>query len=65
MKRKEANRSFMEPMRTVAEIAEETNSSERSVRRWIANGELEVIRFGRSVRIEHSAFLAFLRSKRN
>jgi excisionase family DNA binding protein len=49
---------------TAAEIAALTKSSVRSVRRWLSAGELEAVRFGRSVRIEHSAFEAFLRRKR-
>jgi excisionase family DNA binding protein len=36
----------------------------RTVRRWIANDEFEVVQLGRSVRIRKSSFDAFLRRRR-
>jgi excisionase family DNA binding protein len=64
VKRDRYDRSFTEPMYTPAELAALTKTSLRTVRRWIANGELEVIRFGRSVRIEQSAYAVLLRRRR-
>jgi excisionase family DNA binding protein len=46
---------------TVPDIAQHYQVSERSVRRWIANGMLPVVRLGRTVRIhpdEADALLA-------
>ncbi|MEM6496411.1 MAG: helix-turn-helix domain-containing protein, partial [Pseudomonadota bacterium] len=36
---------------TVAEVAEQLNISERTVRRWMANGEIPFFRLGRAIRI--------------
>ena len=64
MKRPSVPRIGDEPMLTAADVAEQTKSSLRSVRRWIAQGELETVQFNRSVRIEPRAFRDFLRRKR-
>jgi len=47
---------------TVAEAAMELRMSQRSIRRWIAEGRVEVIRFGRTVRI-HRAELQRLKEQ--
>jgi excisionase family DNA binding protein len=39
------------PLRTVAELATALHVSPRAVRRWIAEGRLPTVRFGRAVRI--------------
>jgi excisionase family DNA binding protein len=39
---------------TVAEAAKELRVSVRSLRRWIASGQVQIVRFGRAVRIPHS-----------
>ena len=46
---------------TPHEVATRCRVSLRTVRRWIADGELPVLRLGRSVRIRKSALAAFLR----
>ena len=52
-----------ERLRTKAEIAERCQVSERAVDRWIAHGEIKIIRLGRSVRISEAEFQRFI--KRN
>ena len=47
---------------TPHEVAARCRVSLRTVRRWIADGELPVLHLGRSVRIRKSALAAFLRS---
>ena len=49
---------------TVREIAELLKVSQRTVRRWIADGELAVHRLGRSVRVLDADLRAFLASRR-
>jgi excisionase family DNA binding protein len=39
---------------TVAETADQLRISIRGLRRWIASGEVEVVRLGRAVRIRRS-----------
>jgi excisionase family DNA binding protein len=39
---------------TVAEAAKDLRVSQRSIRRWIATGGVQVVRFGRAVRIPRS-----------
>ncbi len=45
---------------TVAQVAKLLEVSTRSVRRWIADGELRHHRFGRQVRISESDLRAFV-----
>ena len=47
---------------TVADAARELNVSQRSLRRWIADRRVQVIRFGRAVRI-HRAELQRLKEE--
>jgi excisionase family DNA binding protein len=47
---------------TVADAARELNVSQRSLWRWIADGRVQVIRFGRAVRI-HRAELQRLKEE--
>jgi len=39
---------------SVADTAEELRISQRSLRRWIADGRVQIIRFGRAVRIDRA-----------
>ena len=59
-RRGEAGGQEPEPLLTPAEILDLAKASMRSFRRWTANGELEVVRLGRSIRIRRSAWEAFL-----
>jgi excisionase family DNA binding protein len=45
---------------TAQDVAQALNVSERSVRRWIATGELPVVRLGRTVRIRPQALDALI-----
>jgi excisionase family DNA binding protein len=49
---------------TVAQVAELLEVSTRSLRRWIADGELRHHRLGRQVRILESDLRAFLEERR-
>ena len=49
---------------TVTEIAEDLKVSERTVRRWIAQGDLRAHRFGRAVRVSSEDLEAFERQSR-
>jgi excisionase family DNA binding protein len=39
---------------SVADTAKELRISQRSLRRWIADGRVQIIRFGRAVRIDRA-----------
>lgn len=45
---------------TVADIAVESKVSDRTVRRWIADEKLKVIRIGRLIRIRRKDFKSLL-----
>jgi excisionase family DNA binding protein len=47
----------------IAEVAEQVAVSTRTVRRWIANGELVAHRFGRALRISEVDLNAFIRAR--
>ena len=49
-----------ERLLTIADVAERCQVSPRSVRRWIDDGRLRVIRLGRSVRVAEGDLAAFL-----
>ena len=53
-----------EQMLTAADVADRINSSVRTVRGLIADGELKAVRFGRSVRIEPPDLRKLIRRKR-
>ena len=53
-----------EPLLTSQEVADICRVHLRTVRRWIASGELAVIRRGHVVRIEPSALRSFLRKSK-
>ena len=44
-------------------IARMVDVSERSVRQWIADGKLPVVRFGREVRVESGALERFIAAR--
>lgn len=50
-----------EPLLTVGDVAGEFQVSARTVRRWIADGDLPVVRIGRLVRIRPRDRDAFIR----
>ncbi len=50
---------------TVEEIAEHSRVNERTVRRWLDNGDLVEIRLGRRRLVAHRDYLAFLDARRN
>jgi len=50
---------------TVNEIAEDLKVSQRTVRRWIAQGDLRAHRFGRAVRVSSEDREAFERQSRS
>lgn len=49
-------------LQTVAEVAEQLKVHEKTLRRWIAEGRIPVVRIGRLVRISRDDLEAFLRS---
>lgn len=49
---------------TLKAIARRCDVSDRSVRRWVANGELSAVRLGRALRISEADFQAFLAVRR-
>ncbi len=63
MKRAAPFRLGDEQLLTAEDVAQATQSSVRTVRRWIAGGELEAIRLGRLVRVTPTALYKFLRNK--
>ena len=46
-----ASRSDSQALLTVDDVAEQCGVSQRTVRRWIASGNLTIVRLGRIVRI--------------
>lgn len=51
-------------MLTIAEVAQELRVCERSVRRWIENGELRRHKFGRAIRVSRHDLEDFKRARR-
>jgi excisionase family DNA binding protein len=49
---------------TIAQVADLLVVSARSVRRWIATGELSSHKFGRQVRISETELRAFIERRR-
>jgi excisionase family DNA binding protein len=47
----------------IAEVARRLSVSTKSVRRWIASGELAAVRLGRSVRISQPELACFVASR--
>jgi len=52
------------PLLTIKDAAARLNVSVKSVRRWIANGELVAYQFGRHWRISEQDLSAFLAARR-
>jgi excisionase family DNA binding protein len=53
-----------DPLLTTQEVADICRVHLRTVRRWIASGELAVVRRGHVVRVEPSVLRAFLRDSK-
>ena len=49
-----------ERLLTIADVADRCQVSPRSVRRWIDDGRLKVIRLGRSIRVAEGDLAKFL-----
>ncbi len=49
----------------VKDVADVMMVSDRSVRRWIAEGDLKAHRFGRAIRISDQDLKDFIRSRRD
>ena len=56
----EANSSAVLPLLTIRNVADRLQVSARTIHRLVANGDLTVIRIGRSVRVSEQALKAFL-----
>ncbi len=52
------------PFYSVADVAELIDVNERTIRRWIDDGELVAHRFGRQIRISRADLEAFVRVRR-
>jgi excisionase family DNA binding protein len=50
---------------SVKETATHLGVSEKTVRRWIENGDLHIHRIGRLVRISEADLVVFIKSRRN
>ena len=53
-----------EVLLTMRDVAGQCRVSERTVQRWIATGELPVLRPGRSIRLRRADLVAFLKRAR-
>jgi excisionase family DNA binding protein len=49
---------------SVERAAQQLDVSPKSIRRWIASGDLPVHRFGRSIRIAEADLVAFVKTRR-
>jgi excisionase family DNA binding protein len=52
------------PFYSIAEVADLLGVNERTIRRWIDQGDLVAHRFGRQLRISRADFEAFVRLRR-
>lgn len=50
---------------SVAQVAEHLQVSQKTIRRWIDDGELTVFRLGRLIRVSDQALQAYLQTKQN
>jgi excisionase family DNA binding protein len=60
MSRPRTSAPASERLLTIADVAERCQVSSRSVRRWIDEGRLKVIRLGRNVRVSERDLAKFL-----
>ena len=58
------NAPIRKPFYTIADVADLVDVNERTIRRWIDEGELVAHRFGRQLRISHADLNAFVRARR-
>jgi len=49
---------------TIKQVAEHTGFCNRQIRRWIASGELQAIRFGRSLRVAENDLALFIATQK-
>jgi excisionase family DNA binding protein len=59
-----AHRSTPERLLFIPEAADILRISEKTLRRWITNGEIAIVRNGRIIRIEPSAIRMFVSQHR-
>jgi len=59
-----ANDSKTDPMLSIATIAKRLSVSERTVRRWIENGDIPAYKFNAAVRIKERDLTAFIEQRR-
>ena len=59
-----SNAIVAKPFYSVAEVADLLNFNERTIRRWIDQGDLIVHRFGRELRISRADLETFVRLRR-
>lgn len=52
------------PLLTLDDVAARTKHSKRTVQRWIDEGKLRAMYFGRSVRIHEDDYRAFVKERR-
>jgi len=57
--------SNLPPLLTVTQTAEHLGVSNKTVRRWIAEGDLPIHRLGRSIRITERDLLDFIKMRRS
>ena len=50
-----------EALLTLKDIQKHSKMSLRALQRYVQNGKLQVLRFGRSIRVEPSAYAKFLK----
>ena len=60
-----ANDTTSSDLLTVADVARKCKTSTRTVRRWIANGELTIHRLGGQIRITPADFDTFIKLRRS
>ncbi|HEX8233358.1 MAG TPA: helix-turn-helix domain-containing protein [Caulobacteraceae bacterium] len=51
-------------MLSIGDVAEAMNASTRTIRRWIADGDLHAHRMGRLVRVSEDDLVAFAATRR-
>ena len=54
----------LDPVYSIREVATHLGISEKTVRRWIANGDLSHHRLGRQIRITHADIQTFIKTRR-
>ncbi len=52
-----------EQLLTVTDVSKHCQVCDKTVRRWIKNGDLEFVRLGRGIRVRPEAFERFIRER--